>query len=804
MSKKMLASGAAMVVLLQTFPARAELEEITVTARKREESILKVPVIQSVITQKELEQTATDDLFAVANKVPDLLLGTGVNATGTQLSLRGIGTTALNQTIDQSTSLNLDGLSLTQGLAYSAGMFDVSQVEVLKGPQALFFGKNNTAGVISLRSADPTDQAEVIVRGGYETEAREKIGDLILSGPVAPVLKLRVAAHYSGMDGYFINAAQVLPNLGALNPTDRRFPNTSEFFLRGTALFEPADNYNARLKVNRTHYNENGTDTTLDVAYCPDGTGAVPPTFIPFIAGNNCKLDNRMYAPWGDPAAFPAAPHDAKPFANLDQTYGSLEQNLKITPALTLTSVTGLYNASLQSLHLASTTGTTAVILGNYDFYNRQVSEELRLTSDFGRDSPVNFMLGTYYQNNTTMNQLAVDDNQALHLLPPVLLAVRHYVYGDATSAFGQLIYNITEQLELAGGARWTREARSHEQYNLNAAQGPLGLTPLIDPRISSNNTSPEVSLTYKPTDDFTVFGSFKQGFKSGSFNSSTFIGPTTKASFSDEEAKGAEIGIKARLLDRQLLLNLAGYHYRYADLQVGALELQQLPAGGGVTYNLRTINAASADVNGVDLDVTFAPSAISGLTLFSAANYNRARYVDFPNAPCGNGQTIAQGCNQLFSNATQRYTAQNLAGRPLVNAPLFSATFSTGYDMSVGNDLRLSLGANAIFTSSYTTALISMPGFEQSSYAKFGANATLRGRNDAWELALIGNNLGNKYVASWCSNSNLQNATILGGQISGAATQGPAGGDEAACSVQRGREVWLRVTLRPLEFLKN
>jgi outer membrane receptor protein involved in Fe transport len=96
------------------------------------------------------------------------------------------------------------------------------------------------------------------------------------------------------------------------------------------------------------------------------------------------------------------------------------------------------------------------------------------------------------------------------------------------------------------------------------------------------------------------------------------------------------------------------------------------------------------------------------------------------------------------------------------------------------------------------------MPGFEQGSYAKFGANATLRGRNDAWELALIGNNLGNKYVASWCSNSNLQNATILGGQISGAATQGPAGGDEAACSVQRGREVWLRVTLRPLEFLKN
>jgi iron complex outermembrane receptor protein len=70
--------------------------------------------------------------------------------------------------------------------------------------------------------------------------------------------------------------------------------------------------------------------------------------------------------------------------------------------------------------------------------------------------------------------------------------------------------------------------------------------------------------------------------------------------------------------------------------------------------------------------------------------------------------------------------------------------------------------------------------------------------------VSVIGKNLANKYIASWCSNSNLQNATILGGQISGSTLQGPAGGDEAACSVQRGREVWLRVTLRPLEFMKN
>ena len=155
-------------VLLQATPAAtqevrvagtgpAALEEIVVTARKREESLLDVPVIATVLTQDTLERTKTDDLYALAAKVPSLLLGNAVNSTGTQVSLRGIGTTALNATMDQSVSLNIDGLTLTQGVAYGIGMFDVAQVEVLKGPQSLFFGKNNTAGVISLRSVDPTD-----------------------------------------------------------------------------------------------------------------------------------------------------------------------------------------------------------------------------------------------------------------------------------------------------------------------------------------------------------------------------------------------------------------------------------------------------------------------------------------------------------------------------------------------------------------------------------------------------------------------------------------------------------------------
>src|ERR1700741_108907 len=111
-----------------------------------------------------LEASAINDIARLTTRVPGLLLGNGVLAIGPQISLRGIGTSTQDAGVDQSVSLNLDGLSVAQGLAYRAGLFDVDQVEVLKGPQALFYGKSSTGGVLALRTNDPGDRLEIIGR----------------------------------------------------------------------------------------------------------------------------------------------------------------------------------------------------------------------------------------------------------------------------------------------------------------------------------------------------------------------------------------------------------------------------------------------------------------------------------------------------------------------------------------------------------------------------------------------------------------------------------------------------------------
>jgi iron complex outermembrane receptor protein len=772
--------------------AGASVGEVIVTARKRQESILKVPVVETALPQATLEKYAIQDLYAVANRVPGFVIGTGIVSAGPQVSIRGIGTTANNPTVDQSVSLNIDGLQFSQGMAYFVGLFDVGQVEVLKGPQALFFGKNSPAGVISLRSADPTSTPEVIARAGYEFASNDKVGELILSGPVSDTLKLRLATRYSDQDGWFRNATIASPALGGMTPTNRRISPERSLILRGTALFDPTDAYSARLKVN---YSRDKVDnaTPAQIAYCPDGTGAAPGVNIPFIAGDDCKLDKNIHTAWFLPSAYPNIRNGGVPFADTRQAFGTLEQNLKVGEGLTLTSVTGGYTMTQHVLYPGGTAEAAVSIGTDNNFNLRDFTQEVRLTSDYA--GPTNFTLGAFYERGLQKNFVTLRGDTAIRL-PALLQSVTNTIDIRSFSLFGQVRFKPTPELEIAPGVRWTHEKRTHEELNFNPGSGPLGRVNLPDPNLDSNNVSPELTVTYTPSDDLTVFGAFKTGFKSGSFNTIQFTAPGARAAFNPEKVKGGEVGVKGRALDRRLRFNLAGYYYHYTGLQVGANELTN------GTIALRTINAASANVKGVDFDVSYAPEGLDGLSLYAAVNYNRARYGSFSNAPCGNGQTLAQGCNQLLNAATGRLTSQDLSGRRLVRAPTWSGNVGFDYDAPIRSGMTVALGANATFSTKYSTALVDLPGFPQKGFAKFNANVALRGANDAWELALIGSNLGNKITTGQCFNSNTQNGVVFGGQTAGGATSGPAGGDEAVCLADRGREVRIRLTVKAMDLL--
>ena len=776
----------------------AGIELVTVTARKRSETLIKTPVDEVAITARRIDQYQIHDLFGLKAEVPSLLIGTNSHAFGPSIFLRGIGANAPNPTTDESISLDVDGLSLTNTFAYLGAMFDVGQVEILKGPQSLFFGKNTTGGVISLRSADPTDETEVILRTGYETEAGDKFGEAIVSGAVSDSLQLRLAVHYDYSDGYFDNLDNPplsYPNptpppatkpTGALAPTRPNVNQGDNWHVRGTALFTPSAVYDARLKLNYNHEFLNDALNEMTVT-CPGGL--VSFTGLPFFDPNQkCALGRDYYISYMDPKYFIGAPNGGQPFFASDEEYATIEQNVHLN-SFTATSVTGFYDYHKSSYgNGAQISGMTPIAIGLH-FANREFTEEARLASNF-TDFPVNFMVGVFYLNGRMTNDPDLEGNTALGL-PATLFNARHIIDIDSVSVFAQAIWNITNEIELSGGDRWTHETRDHTQLNLNLPGAPA--TVLFDPHIASSKNSPEATLTYRPTDDLTAFVSYKTGFKSGSFNTAVFYGPTTPTSFGDEEVKGEELGLKALLLDRRMALNIALYNYDYSGLQVGADTIT--PTGG---IAIETLNAASANTRGVDLDLTYAPLDLEGLTLKGEVNYNAAHYISFPNAPCANNQTISQGCNQIL-NGAGAFTAQNLSGRPLAHAPKWTLDAGFDYVTPVQQDMTLRFGGDANYVTQYFANTLDLLPFDQGGYFKANANIALEGPDKAWEFALIVNNITDKHTTVNCTPDNENGGVIFGGQQSGRATGGIAGNDYKTCDPDSGREIWLRLTLRPL-----
>ncbi len=834
----LLSIGWAVPALAQETPApepqqtRAFIDngDIIVTARKRQESILKVPVVVTALSSETLENVQVTQVNDLPRLVPGLVIAGNLLSIGPQVTIRGVGTSSFDPGVDQSISLNIDGLSLGQGLAFGSGMFDVGQVEVLKGPQALFYGKSSPGGVISLRTADPTDEHELIGRASYEFAAREWRGELIASGPVTDTLKARIATTYSEGDGYFRNRAVAAPLTGALTPAEERVSQPRNFIVRGTLLWNPTDTFSARFKINHS-YDKMVNAELKQLASCPDGAGQsfspVPGLFplIPFIGGDNCKYDRDANQVYMDPASFPGIPNGGVPYLENKQNFGTLELNYDVTPQLALTSTTAYYKlASSSSVNPTLTTAAGPSFAVTNNFKRREFTEELRLESDFS--GPVNFTLGGFYEDGSLFDRVRFIQNRAytigapLGFLPPGSIELDAATTVDIRtySLFGQLRYKLSDQFELAGGVRWNDETRTERVTYANPLLGDItGLLP--QPRVHSSNFSPEATLTYTPSDDLTIFGSYKKGYKSGSFKVAVPAAPGENNAFDDEQVQGYEIGLKSRLLDRSLLFNVAFYDYTYKGLQVGGIA----DAVGGVPI-ITTVNAGKARTYGVDVDLQLRPRAIAGLSLNASVNWNHARYKELNNIPCYANQTFAQGCNTFFAPAAGAqltlppgvgitrngvygfYNAQDISGQRMIRAPEWTANFGFNYDLPVGSGMKLGFTNNNQYSSSYPSYLANgRPNQDnvQRSYIRIDASLALKAEDESWELALIGKNLTDKLVSSNCSASNSAGGILLpfGGAYTGGSVQGPMGWAEGLCFADgAGRSIYVRLTLRPFK----
>jgi outer membrane receptor protein involved in Fe transport len=254
------------------------------------------------------------------------------------------------------------------------------------------------------------------------------------------------------------------------------------------------------------------------------------------------------------------------------------------------------------------------------------------------------------------------------------------------------------------------------------------------------NNASPEATLRWEPTDDLTLYMAYKQGFKSGGFSNSAIYSTLTTDQLADitfdpEKVRGFEGGVKARLFDDTVNVELEAYHYSFRNLQIDFFN--------SPTFAFITENAGGAKTDGAEIQVTWAPRQVQGLTLNASLAYNSAKYTHFI-APCYAGQRPSQGCN-IFNPG--QVPKQELGGQPRALAPKFSGVIGADYEAPVGNGLKFGVSGNAVFKSNYRLGGFNNPADVQKGFATFDASLRFGDEADHWQIAVIGKNLTNKYA---------------------------------------------------------
>jgi outer membrane receptor protein involved in Fe transport len=773
-------------------------EEIIVTARRRDERLLDVPVAVTAVGGQTLSDYSVSRVTDLATLVPSLIAGKAASGSSASIFLRGVGSTALSAGFDQSVSFVIDGLPMSRGREISLPQFDIQRVEVLKGPQALFFGKNTTGGLISVTSNSPTNRFEAGGKAGYGFKGEEKYVEAYVSGPLSDTFKARLAGRFSDSEGAFTNSAadsytNYIPGQFRTRETDKRGFSKS-LGVRGTVEWEPSSSFRLQLKAGFSNVKDGGP-TDLVERLCGGGrtspiASQTPLGIFPASPNADCSINGRS-----DSSAIPVKVADANyRYARDGHMYGDFKSQFAIlTGTITsepfdVTSITGFYHFRQYDLNNVSGESYPAGFSQLADF--EQFSQELRFQSKF--DGPFNILFGGFW----AQGKFKFNTDAYIFPLPFDPVNETYVTFKrdngfktDALSLFAEGTLSLTEQLELSAGARFSLESRSSYQrslpaHSLFAAGFPGGVA--VRDRYNDDNISPQVTLRYKPEADTSIYAAYKQGFKAGGFNISQAIATTdagllrSQGRYGAETTEGGEIGLRTLQFGRRLSFNITAYRYVYSDLQVQYFDPTAVSLTAGNAGKLRT--------QGVEADFNFAVPGVDGLSLRGAAAYNDAKFKDYI-GQCYPGQTLAQGCNLDLVGGVGN--AQQYDGRTPPKAPKFAGRAGFSWDVPL-TDSGLSLRATSdvSYTSSYNFTDALRPDGVQKRYAKIDAALSLNGPEERWSLSLIGRNLTNKLVVTAANDIPLAGGT-------GTGTAGPGVVADMSAFIDNPREIYVEAAFK-------
>lgn len=651
-------SLAATLVADCSAPAFAQgqgLDEMVVTARRREETLEATPISITAFTAEGLERRAINDLSEIASFAPNLNFDTNVPFSGSNVNaavfIRGIGQNDIQLAVDPGVGVYVDGVYLSRSVGQTLELIDIERVEVLRGPQGTLFGRNTVGGALNITTRRPSDSFE----GRFSAESGSNWDTRIranVSGPLSESVRAGLSAMYRYRDNTIEGVGPDAPDLG----------ERKAFSTRAQIDADLTSNLTLSLTGDAT-IDRSPSGSNVLIGYFPgsafgeahnfffSGAPAIcgDPTNAAYLTDTRCFNQQWVLGKFQSGSTFQTpASHQAiieavqgRPFEPQSElTLWGASATFDWNPAenLEVKSITAVRSVDANSATDAD--HSPHLIVHTIDKFNTlQVTQELQVLGE-SFNNRLNWIVGGYYYFEDGEN-LQVNDTNLTMFRSGSIIDTKSY------SAFAQATLDVTDRFSVTGGLRWTDETKTFnagDEFRILADFGlgiPAG-TPLVPVGSTAEShyskVTPMGSVSYKASDELLLYATYSQGLKGGGFTQNIFPPLPAIPTFDPEQLDNYEAGFKFFGFNNRLRINGAGFFGDYKDVQIVVIE--------GVAPTVR--NAAGGEIKGFELEMEAAVT--DALRVEGGVGYLDAKYTEVSGAAAAIGVTE----NNRFVNAPE------------------------------------------------------------------------------------------------------------------------------------------------------
>ncbi len=686
------------------------LEEVIVTAQKREENLQDVPVAITAITADMIDRARIVSIEDIANISTSVNWQRGLTSSNSTVSIRGVGTINFGTGVESSVGIVQDGVVLSKQNEAFGDLFNLDRIEVLRGPQGTLFGKNASAGVIHLITRAPTEEFESkgdLFYGSFnEIVARGTVsGALSDSGKVLG----RVTAYYRSVNGNVNN----LFDGSKLNGID------SSYGIRGKLAFEASDKLNFLFIADYSSLNSD---------CCAEPYRTLPPnTNIFGIPGGDFNVYDAAAGAEISPSSLDTS-IDAPAFGNYKSSGVSMQVNYDMESGRFI-SITSLRQWEEENNNDIDWSPISVFQINGGHKEQDTFTQEFRFES--ASDGPWEYVAGLFYYDNKAVN----DFNRTFFEVLKHDFDTTNNTLNYA--GFGDLRYTFDTGTTVAVGARW-----QHEKIDYKANAQRTGFNtedfPDLATSFSDSATTFKTSLQQAFGESSMAYVSFSQGYKGQALDlgSGLNLAAAERFPIAPETVDSWEIGMKSEFLDHRLRFNIVGFYSDFKNFQTQAFDSEALA--------FRILNAGDVRSKGIEIESQLA--ATESLVLTLNATLQDIEIINMVDVGCYAGQTEEQGC---FPVPNSRRKTQSVVGGTLPNAPdtkIYVAGDWTGTAGAYDSFVNL----NYTWQSKVLYELNQNPLAYQDSFGITNLSFGLRKPDSGLELTLYVNNmLDQSYVSS-------------------------------------------------------